>query len=92
MAVVGDAYVVVRAITNRVRDDIQRAFRDARPALAQEGRAACEAYGGGFSDGIGSSRMGDSVNNALRDTERVPGRVMTGVPIQTMSQVVVPPL
>jgi len=53
MALVGSAEVVVRAITNRVRSDIERAFADARPAVQKAGRQAGEDFGKSFSDGLG---------------------------------------
>lgn len=55
MAVVGDAYVVVRAITNRVRPDIERAFSGLDSIGEREGTKISNA----FSRGLASSRGGD---------------------------------
>jgi hypothetical protein len=48
VAVVGEAYVVVRAITNQVRDDIRRGFDGA----GDEGRRAGQEAGKGYQDGF----------------------------------------
>lgn len=52
MATVGSAEVVVRAITNKVRDDIQRAFRDAGPTVDAAGAAHGRRYADSFSAGL----------------------------------------
>lgn len=64
MAIVGDAYVVVRAITNRVADDIKRAFDDARPTI----RASGESMGDDFQEGFADSIAGGNLRRILSDS------------------------
>lgn len=67
MAVVGSAEIVVRAITNRVKDDIQKAFQNARPQISAEGRQAARVFANSFSDELNKSLggvMGNAFNNA----------------------------
>lgn len=67
MAVVGSAEIVVRAITDQVKKDIQKAFKDLRPMLATEGKKA----GKGFADSFNESakqRLGDGFGDSLRDS------------------------
>lgn len=51
MAVVGEAHIVVRAITNQVRDDIRRGF----DGSGDEGRRSGGEAGKGFMDGFSKS-------------------------------------
>jgi hypothetical protein len=51
MAVVGDAYIVVRALTNRVRPEIQRAFS----GLDDIGRKAGEDISGAMNNAVGGN-------------------------------------
>lgn len=51
MAVVGDAYVVVRALTNRIRPDIEQAFNGL-------GKEMGEKFGKDLSDGMGRAVSG----------------------------------
>lgn len=52
MAVVGDASVVVRAITDKVSSDIQRAFQNSRPVVQAAGRDAGRDYADSFSQAV----------------------------------------
>lgn len=54
MAVVGDAYIVVRALTDRVRDDIRRGFDGADREGERAGRNVSDGFGRGFQRGGGS--------------------------------------
>ena len=65
MAVVGSAEVIVRAITDRVKDDIQKAFRDVAPVVRSEGQAHGKSYADGFQSGAGS-RIGDHIRDSVR--------------------------
>jgi hypothetical protein len=53
MAIVGDAYVYVRAITDGVEDDIRRAFSNANKAVSQAGKEAGDAYQKSFNNSGG---------------------------------------
>lgn len=57
MAVVGEAHVIVRAITNRVRPDIQKAFTGLDGIGETAGRDVGESFSRGLAKG-GSSRGG----------------------------------
>ncbi len=52
MAVVGDAYIVVRAITDSVKDDIRNGFKGVSGETSKMGREAGSAFGQGFSRGF----------------------------------------
>lgn len=69
MAVVGSAEVIVRAITNKVKDDIQKAFRDARPAIAKEGESAGKAYSDSFGKSL-NSNLSSEARNAARNASQ----------------------
>lgn len=64
MAVVGSAEIVVRAITNKVKSDIQKAFADARPAIQGEGRKAAKDFAGAFNQSLGQS-LGPSMRSTF---------------------------
>lgn len=66
MAIVGSAEIVVRALTNKVRDDIQKGLRDALPAISSEGERAGKAYSDGFGKGSSSGNLGRSFEDSLR--------------------------
>lgn len=51
-----------------MRDDIQKAFRDARPAIAAEGREAGRAWGENFGSGA-QDKVGDAVRDAVNSPE-----------------------
>lgn len=72
MAVVGSAEVIVRAITLRVKDDIKKAFDDAKPVVSKAGRDHAKSYTSGFSGNIGNS-MSDAISSSLNkvDTNRI---------------------
>lgn len=55
MAVVGEAHIVVRAITNRVRQDIQDAFNGVPNLAGNIGDDAGNAFSRGLSRGLGGS-------------------------------------
>ena len=63
MAVVGDAYVVVRAITNRVKPDIERAFS----GLDRIGERQGSNIGNSFSRGIRGSVKGNFFSKKFED-------------------------
>ena len=53
MAVVGEAHVIVRAITNRVKPDIERAFSGLDRIGEREGNKISEAFDRGLNSGGG---------------------------------------
>jgi hypothetical protein len=55
MAVVGEAHVIVRAITNRVRPDIQKAFEGLDGIGEDAGRNISDSFSKGLASG-GSER------------------------------------
>jgi len=65
MAVVGSAEIVVRAITNKVKDDIQKGLRDALPTISSEGEKAGKAYSDGFGKGS-SGNLGRAFEDSLK--------------------------
>ena len=67
MAVVGDAYIVVRALTDRVRDDIRDGFKGAD----REGERAGRDSGDGFARGWGRSggNRGGMFQNLQRNAD-----------------------
>ena len=68
MAVVGSAEVVVRAITNKVRSDIERAFKDAAPAVSKAGDEAGQRWADSFKSTVQSS-LGSSLDDAFDDVD-----------------------
>ena len=66
MAVVGDAYVVVRAITNRVVPDIQNALKGIDSVGLRAGRDLSDGINRGISSGV----RGDSLNNLEKELLR----------------------
>lgn len=50
MAVVGEAHIIVRAITDKVGDDIKRGFRNGGTTARQAGESAGDAFKRGFSN------------------------------------------
>ena len=89
MAVVGDAYVVVRAITNRVKPDIENAFRGLDRIGEREGEKISDSFGRGLNSGDRGSiferkwaRSAEQVAkkfNRLVDIGYVLGPVISGV-------------
>lgn len=65
MAIVGDASVIVRAITTSVKRDIEKAFRDARANIRKEGEAAGKEWADGVKKSIGNSDIAGSIRNNL---------------------------
>ena len=52
MAVVGDAYIIVRAITDSVKDDIRKGFKGVKGETTRMGEETGSAFGSGFSRGF----------------------------------------
>lgn len=67
MAVVGSAEIVVRAITNKVKDDIDKAFRDVRPTIQAHGRQAGKDFAGAFGQSMRQS-MSRELRDAIQDS------------------------
>lgn len=65
MAVVGSAYVVVRALTDRVEADIQKGFKGANVSARNAGRSMGAALTNGLNKGTASQKL-----NALADSLR----------------------
>ena len=66
MAVVGEAHIIVRAITNRVRPDIQNAFNGVQDLVGNIGNDAGDAFSRGLSRGMGrGGGGGDLLTSSL---------------------------
>jgi len=61
MAVVGEAYILVRAITTEIKNDIAKGFEGVRGQSTKEGNAAGQAFGQGF-----GNKMRDEATQAAR--------------------------
>ena len=73
MAVVGDAYVIVRALTDKVDGDIRRGFRGADRIGRQAGESMGDAFARGFSKKSGKnvfSRFADGIAAGIPDAEQ----------------------
>lgn len=68
MAIVGDAYVVVRAVTTGVEDDIARAFSGAKGIGADAGDESGSAFARAFNNS--SSRGGSAFDRFSKDAEK----------------------
>ena len=68
MAIVGDAYVVVRAVTTGVEDDIARAFSGAKGIGADAGDESGSAFARAFNNS--SSRGGSAFDKFKKDAEK----------------------
>jgi len=55
MAIVGDAYVVVRAITTGFEDEVRNAAKNIN--LDRDGRRIGQTFSGGFADGMGKNLL-----------------------------------
>lgn len=64
MAVVGSAEVVVRAITNKVKQDIEKAFNDALPAVRKAGDQAGKDFANSFGRSVGPG-LSNAANSAF---------------------------
>lgn len=76
MAVVGEAYVVVRAMTNKLDGDIQKAFQGSSRTMERQGRRLGETFSQSFSRGFNSNqgvgslrRFSIGLQAAVRDAE-----------------------
>jgi hypothetical protein len=85
MAVVGDAYVVVRALTNRVRPEIQKAFSGLDDIGRRAGQDISDALtesvsgGGGGSGGFAKKAFGnDFAKEAERNRVKLRGLTQAG--------------
>ncbi len=85
MAVVGSAEIVVRAITSKVKADIQKAFADSRPAIQAEGRKAAKDFAGAFNQSLQQSltpamknAMATAASNGADEAGRVLRRDLPG--------------
>jgi tetratricopeptide (TPR) repeat protein len=63
VAVVGDAYIVVRAITTNVKDDIRNGFKGVKGETSKMGQEAGSAFGQGF--GRNFSREAEQASKAF---------------------------
>lgn len=75
MAVVGDAYIVVRAITNRVRDDIQKELNGVSGDADRAGNDVGNSFSRGFqratSKGIFDTKFAREAENARKKLNRL---------------------
>lgn len=70
MAIVGQAYIVVRAITNQVRDDINKGFNGTDRAGGDAGSKAGSAFSQNFSRSMGRSGGGGGIfSNLMADAQ-----------------------
>jgi len=72
LAIVGDAHIIVRAITDKVEGDIRRGFRGADKIGRQAGESMGDAFGRGFSKKSGKnvfSRFADGIAAAIPEAE-----------------------
>ena len=79
MAVIGDAYVVVHAITKGFENDVRRAARGIK--LDRDGKSAGESFSRGFSSGMGNSlgsAMSSFEKQAVRARKQFQGLIRTG--------------
>lgn len=76
-AAVGSAWVVLRATSDKVRDDIKKAmqngWRDSEREALGAGRRAGQRYGRGFRAGLESQRLGRVVEDIFGGLERDAG-------------------
>jgi hypothetical protein len=63
VAVVGDAYIVVRAVTTNVKDDIRNGFKGVKGETSKMGQEAGSAFGDGF--GRNFSREAEQASKAF---------------------------
>ena len=79
MAVVGDAYIVVKAITTGFENEVRRAANGIN--LERDGKSVGESFSRGFSGGIGNS-LGNSMSgfekSAIRARAQFQGLIRTG--------------
>lgn len=70
---VGTAHVVIRAITDKVKDDIKKSFTDAFKGVEDESRKAGDrsgrAFGDGFRDGLRSANISGSLSTHFNKIE-----------------------
>lgn len=66
MAVVGSAYVVVRAITDKLQADISRAVNQAGRNVRRDGAGLGQSLGAGISDGVDSSGLDARLQQRFR--------------------------
>lgn len=80
MAVVGDAYIMVRAITDRVKDDIRDGFKGSDRIGSDAGRQVSDGFSRGFKRGGGSSSgmFKNLARNAEQARARLQNLVRTG--------------
>ena len=79
MAVVGDAYIVVKAITSGFENDVRRAARGID--LGRDGKSVGESFSRGFGGGV-SSGLSNSLSgfekSAIRARKQFQGLIRTG--------------
>lgn len=75
MAVVGSAEVIVRAITNKVKGDIDKAFKDLTPAIRQQGERLAKEFSDSFGKSI-NQNLGDHVDNAVHNATTQAGATL----------------
>ena len=72
MAIVGEAHIIVKAITSGVERDIRNGFQNVEGAGTDAGKRLGKSYGNGFWDGYNSSagaKVFDKIRNGLRNLE-----------------------
>jgi uncharacterized protein YoxC len=80
MAVVGDAYVVVRALTNRIENDIRNGFRGADRIGEDEGKKIGDSFSRGLGSSGGNSKLFSSkfLNEAEQARQSLNKLIQTG--------------
>ena len=67
MALVGEAHVIVRAVTTGVRNDIKRGFNGLGGVASSAGRDVGRQFSNGFNRAAGDGRAFDTFRNSLRN-------------------------
>lgn len=79
MAIVGDAYIVVKAITTGFEDEVRRAARGIN--LERDGKSVGESFSRGFGGGVGAG-LGNALSgfekSAIRARKQFQGLIRTG--------------
>ena len=80
MAVVGDAYIVVRALTNRIDNDIRNGFRGTDKIGEDEGKKIGDSFSRGLSSAGGNSKLFSSkfLNEAEQARQSFNKLIQTG--------------
>lgn len=82
MALVGEAHIIVRAITNQVQKDIQNAFKDINATANRAGQDAASSFSRGFERRFSGNNVFTRMARAI--TSMVPGALAARAAFQSM--------